>query len=95
MPNSTSPIGNITVTTYAIYSGVNYIVNTRSEANLFEASAGSILVPTITANSYATYETTTYNISFTVNNPIQTGGTVEVTFPTEVSIVNTTASQST
>ena len=95
MPNSTSPVGSIVITTYAIYSGTNYVVNTRSEPNLFEASAGSILVPTIIANSYVTYETTTYTISFTVNNPIQTNGIVEVIFPTEISIINSTASQNT
>lgn len=95
MPNSTLPTGYFTISTYAIYSSNQYSVDSSSKNGLFNATAGSVLVPVVLPSSNITYQTTKYTITFTVNNPIQIGGTVEVTFPSEIDIVNTTYSQTT
>ena len=79
--------------TYAVYSNINYIVDTQTEAGLFEAITGSILVPVIGADSYETYEETKYTISFTVNNPITAGGFVFITFPDQIDILDPTYSE--
>ena len=94
MPASLKPPGAISVVTKITISSTLYNVDSASATGVFVATVGSILTSSISPTSLVTYTSTTYTITFKAQNTILQNGYVTITFPSEVSIPNTSTSAS-
>ena len=94
-PVSVQSVGAFAVATYNVISGTAYMIDTGTATSTtpYTVTSGSIVAPmsatpgSLVANAAGV----TYTISFTPSHKIPSGGKVKVTFPSDVTISDTTA----
>ena len=94
MPSSIKPPVAVTITTQITLSSVLYSVDTASATGIFISTVGPFTTALVTPTSLVTYTSTTYTISFKAQNAVLQNGYLTVTFPSEITIPNTSTSAS-
>ena len=92
MPFSVKPTSNLTIETFIIRNSTLYSVDKQILSNTFTATVGPIYEATVTLENSTTYTNTTYLFSLRPFDSIPPGGWLEILFPAQVSILNSTTS---
>ena len=96
-PNSVQTIGAFTIATYNLISSTAYGVDSSSTSSTpYTMTAGTIIQPmSITPGDLAANSVgVTYTISFTTSHTIPASGKVKVTFPSAITVGDTSAASS-
>jgi hypothetical protein len=90
-PSTTRPVSEMTVTT-KIGTSTLYLVDESSQAELFSASAGTLLEASVSPDNLQTYTSTKYTFSFKTQHKVAQNGYITVDLPSQVSFVDPSTS---